>query len=64
MADPPELTLPDHEHLAGCPAERVETFTVRRPDGRYAQVARCVECGGQVIEDVNPNREESDDARS
>lgn len=44
-------------HKAGCPASRIESFTVERPpvedeaahSGEEVTVERCIECGNQVV---------------
>jgi len=52
----PELSL---RHLAGCPAERIERYTLPTPAGGEASVTRCIDCGahavaGGVVEPVEP----------
>ncbi len=41
-------TLPESEHLHGCPAppERVEAYDLTRADGVIVHVVRCITCGG------------------
>lgn len=40
-------------HLVGCPAERIEEYEARRPQGQGGdtiQVARCIDCGASSVE--------------
>lgn len=53
MPDRQEPQLPARVHSAGCPAERVERFTLPRPDASIAVVTRCVDCGGQSVVDAD-----------
>ncbi len=41
-----ELSL---RHLAGCPAERIERYTLPTPVGRVASVTRCIDCGAHAV---------------
>lgn len=55
-------TLPERDHLEGCPAERVERYEAPRPrktlndDGEpvivhsKVVVIRCIDCGGERVE--------------
>ena len=42
----PELSL---RHLAGCPAERIETYELPTPAGGVASVTRCIDCGAHAV---------------
>jgi ferredoxin-like protein FixX len=37
-------------HLVGCPAERTEEYSAKRPGGDEISVARCVDCGASSVE--------------
>ncbi len=64
------LTLPERDHLEGCPMSRVERYEAARPgkvvllaNGQAARasdttviVTRCVECGGERVTDTEGNR--------
>ena len=56
--NPDQPTLPEAEHLHGCPAppDRVERYPLERSDGTTVQVTRCIQCGGQSI-DFNPRED-------
>lgn len=45
-------TAPKVEHLRGCPAppERIEAYPVTLRSGAVATMARCVQCGGQTLQ--------------
>lgn len=45
-------TLPEAEHLHGCPAplDRVERYPLERSDGVSVVVTRCIECGGHAVD--------------
>ena len=51
MATKEKPTLPVTEHASGCPAERIEEYTSRRPDGTTVAVTRCMDCGGQRVKE-------------
>ncbi len=36
------------EHNIGCPAERIETFEAKAPNGDTFLVTRCLDCGVQT----------------
>jgi hypothetical protein len=58
-----DVELPAREHLDGCPAERIETFSATRPSGEKLVVVRCISCGGQAIYSAPAdNDEEASDA--
>lgn len=44
-----ERELPPREHQDGCPQTRIETSELRRPDGTWVAVVRCLECAGQTV---------------
>jgi len=41
---------PSLRHLAGCPAERIERYTLPTPAGGVASVTRCIDCGAQTVD--------------
>jgi len=47
--DAETLKVSPREHRDGCPASRTETFPGRSASGAEVVVARCVDCGGQVV---------------
>ncbi len=54
-----EPTMPDRSHKVGCPAQRVESYPLTRPDGTPLTVAHCCDCGELVYFE----KEEQDHAR-
>ena len=37
-------------HLDGCPMERFEEFSSKRPDGEEVTITRCLDCAMQVVD--------------
>lgn len=52
---PRTSTKPDLDHLDGCSAERIETYTASTPSGDEVQVIRCVSCGAQDLRRDTPS---------
>lgn len=44
------------EHLKGCPAERTESYKLRRPNGDEVGMVRCIDCGAQDIVERDGSR--------
>lgn len=66
---PPRKTAEKHQqgdkalvdnisHKKGCPEERTEVYTTKRPDGALLRVARCVECGEFTTKEAGSDTEE------
>jgi hypothetical protein len=61
--DERKFVLPEREHRAGCPAERIERYRERIPatdkaPGREVVVTRCIDCGGHLIDTFKPEQRE------
>ena len=44
--------LSSRDHAKGCPAERLEAYPARRPDGTTVKVSHCIDCGASVIDEL------------
>lgn len=46
----PESTSSPLAHADGCPADRIDSFTITDPKGTPVRVTRCLDCGSANYE--------------
>ena len=54
-SEPEQVTVGDpkvERHSKGCPAERLESYPARQPDGTTVKVSHCLDCGATEIADI------------